>query len=197
MTSLPAAPYNQSQYQVRFDWGAAGVETVATDVDVVVWVDVLDSRWSLPAAGTAVGAGAAAKTRNGLRIERSARVVAGGFTNRTAVAEWVLARQAEKGDRFTVAVIASGDTRDDGSTRFAVEDLLAAGAIIDALAEVGIDYSSPEAAAASAAFSGLRNAVGHLVSASGSGKELAAAGRTDEVTAVSRIDSSTNVAELD
>lgn len=184
-----ASPHDQSQYQVRFDWGAAGVETVATDVDVVVWVDVLDSLGSLPTAGTAVGAGAAAKTRNGLSLARSARVVAGGFANRTAVAEWVLARQAEKGDRFTVAVIASGAARHDGNTRFTVEDLLAAGAIIDALAELGIDYSSPEAAAAAAAFSGLRNAVGHLVSASGSGKELAAAGRTEEVTTATRIDS--------
>jgi hypothetical protein len=55
-----------------------------------------------------------------------------------------------------------------------VEDLLAAGAVIDALAEVGIDYASPEAAAAVAAFTGLRNAVGHVLSASVSGQELIA-----------------------
>lgn len=172
-----ASPHDQSQYQVRFDWGAAGVEAVATDVDVVVWVDVLDSE--VPAVPSVPGV-----------------VVAGGFTNRTALAEWVLARQAEKGDRFTVAVIASGAARDDGSTRFAVEDLLAAGAIVDALAELGIDYGSPEAAAASAAFSGLRNAIGHLVSASGSGKELHANGLADEIATAVRLDSSTEVRVL-
>lgn len=49
---------------------------------------------------------------------------------------------------------------------FAVEDLLAAGAVVDALTEVGIDHTSPEAAAACAAYTGLRRAVRHLVSAS-------------------------------
>ncbi|MBX3095086.1 MAG: 2-phosphosulfolactate phosphatase [Cryobacterium sp.] len=172
-----ASPHDQSQYQVRFDWGAAGIDAVATDVDVVVWVDLFDSE--TPVLPSVPGV-----------------LVAGGFTNRTAVAEWVLARQAEKGDRFTVAVVASGAVRGGGSTRFAVEHLLAAGAIVDALAELGIDYSSPEAAAAAAAFSGLRNAIAHLVSASGSGRELAAAGRADEVAAASRLDSSLEVRVL-
>lgn len=141
---------------MRLDWGLEGVLTVASDADVVVVVDVLS-----PPAMPAVP-------------DLRAAVVAGDLRNRTAVAEWALARQAEKGDRFSVAVIASGAPRDDGTLRFAVEDLLAAGSIVDALAEVGIDYCSPEAAAACAAFTGLRGAIGHLVSASASGKELLA-----------------------
>ena len=52
---------------------------------------------------------------------------------------------------------------------------------IDALADVGIDYCSPEAAAASAAFTGLRSATGHLIGSSGSGRMLADAGRRDAI----------------
>ena len=67
--------------------------------------------------------------------------------------------------------MAAGATRADGGERFAVEDLLAAGAVIDALAEVGIDHNSPEAAAAAAAYTGLRRATRHLLSASASARE--------------------------
>ncbi|GAA3731428.1 hypothetical protein GCM10022239_05020 [Leifsonia bigeumensis] len=170
-------PHDQSQYQVRFDWGLAGAETIGADVDVIVVVDVLSP--ALPDV-------------DGLRPA----VVAGDLRNRTAVAEWVLARQAEKGDRFAVAVIAAGETREDGSIRFSVEDQLGAGAIIDALATVGIDYCSPEAAAACAAFTGLRGAVGHLVSASASGKELIEGGFGADVALASELDSSNVVPVL-
>ncbi|MDQ2689363.1 MAG: phosphosulfolactate phosphohydrolase, partial [Chloroflexota bacterium] len=56
--------------------------------------------------------------------------------------------------------------------RFAVEDQLGAGAVIDALAGLGLDHSSPEAAVACEAFRGLRRATRHLLTASGSGREL-------------------------
>lgn len=171
------SPHDQSQYQVRFDWGAEGAATVASDVDVVVLVDVLPTHTlAFP--------------------DLRAAVIAGGFGNRTAVAEWVLARQAEKGDRFAVAVIASGSPRQDDSLRFAVEDLLAAGSIVDALAAVGIDYCSPEAAAACAAFAGLRGATGHLVSASASGKELLARDPSADPAGAAAIDDSTEVTIL-
>ena len=141
----------QSKYQVRFDWGRAGAATISDGADVVVWVDQLQA--------TPQGA------------PDFSTVVAGSIQNATAVAEWVLARQAERGDRFTVAVVAAGEER-NGSIRFAVEDLLAAGAIVDALATVGIDYCSPEAAAACAAYTSLRLAAAHLISASESGMAL-------------------------
>ena len=142
---IPAA-HRQAKYQVRFDWGVAGIRTVAQDADLIVLVDVLSTSPALKIPDVA------------------AAVVSGGFRNRTAVARWVLDRQAEKGDRVFVAVIAAGDARDDGSIRFAVEDLLAAGAIIDALATAGIDFVSPEGAAACAAFTGLHRAIAHEVS---------------------------------
>jgi 2-phosphosulfolactate phosphatase len=168
------SPHDQSHYQVRFDWGRAGADTVARDADLVVLVDVLSTSPALDLPGHPA-------------------VVAGGFRNRTAIAEWVLARQAEQADRCFVAVIAAGDEREDGSIRFTVEDLLAAGSIIDALATAGIDFVSPEGAAACAAFTGLRNAVAHLATASSSGHELIALGRGDEIAPAMELDVSSEV----
>jgi 2-phosphosulfolactate phosphatase len=139
----------QTQYQVRFDWGVNGAAAIGADADAIVWVDVLGS--AAPPAG-------------------ELPLVVAGLRNRQAVAEWVLAQQGDKGERFMVAIVAAGESWADGSLRFAVEDLLAAGAVIDALADLGIDYCSPEAAAAAAAFTGLRNATGHLIGASSSGR---------------------------
>jgi 2-phosphosulfolactate phosphatase len=132
----------QSSYQVRFDWGAAGRDAIAVDADAVVWVDQLDG-------------GAEART-----LEQA-----------DEIAEWALAEQERLGGRFRIAVVAAGVQRPDGSLRFAVEDLLAAGAIIDAIAARGIDHQSPEAAAAAAAHRGLKNATRHLVNASVSARE--------------------------
>ena len=181
------SPHGQNQYQVRFDWGYRGALTVGSDVDVLVLVDVLAPADKLDD-----------RTQIDLRLVSgpSVRLVEGSLRNRTAVAEWVLARQVEKAGRFTVAVIAVGEMRAGEGMRFAVEDQFGAGAIIDALAAVGIDYCSPEAAAASAAFTGLRNAMGHLVSASASGKELAEAGRVHEVELAAQVDGSHEVVVL-
>jgi phosphosulfolactate phosphohydrolase-like enzyme len=101
-----------------------------------------------------------------------ASIVTASIQHAGAVARWALARQAEIGDRFRIAVIAAGEPTAGDAVRFAVEDLLGAGAIVDALASVGIDYYSPEAAAASAAYTGLRSATAHVVSASTSGQAL-------------------------
>jgi 2-phosphosulfolactate phosphatase len=183
------SPLSQSQYQVRFDWGVRGAVQVAPDVDVFVLVDVLGaSRGALP--GNPVIDLVAALA------DHPAAIVAGSLRNAAAVARWALDRQGDKGDRFTVAVVAAGEVRDDASTRFALEDLLGAGAIIDALASVGIDYCSPESAAVNAAFTGLRNATGALISASASGRELTAEGRESEVKLAIAIDSDTAVPVL-
>ncbi len=145
------SPRSQSSYQVRFEWGADGARAVAEGAHAVVWVDELESE-AVP--------------------QLDVEVVAGGLRSADAVARWSLERQAELGGRFVVSVVAAGVLQDDGSLRFAVEDLLGAGAVIDAIAELGIDHQSPEAAAAASAFAGLRNATRHLVSASVSAREL-------------------------
>jgi hypothetical protein len=158
-STIPAA-HRQAKYQVRFDWAADGAAAVAADADVIVWVDVLEDT-PVPAAATLPGSGA---------------VVAAGLADAPAVAQWILDEQVRLGRRAMVALVAAGGTTASGGTRFAVEDLLAAGAVVDALATLGIDYSSPEAAAACAAFTGLRGAVAHLLTASASGQDRIASG---------------------
>jgi 2-phosphosulfolactate phosphatase len=156
---------------------------------------------SISAASLPPGGRVVLPSPNGSRIsaalaEHPAIVVAASLRNRAAVAEWVRARQGERGERVTVAIIAAGERRPDGSTRFAVEDLLGAGAVVDALAAAGIDHCSPEAAAASAAFTGLRNAIRHVVGASATGRELADAGHGADIDLATEVDISSIVPVL-
>jgi hypothetical protein len=182
----------QAKYQIRFDWAADGAAAVASDADIVIWVDVL------PPATAPGAAPAAAPTLDALPpLSDDASVILGGLTTASAVAAWVLAEQVRLGRRAMVSIVAAGGTTTSGAVRFAVEDQLAAGAIVDALAGVGIDYSSPEAAAACAAFTGLRGAVAHLLTASASGQEHVAAGRTPaDIAPLGRLDSETAVTVL-
>jgi 2-phosphosulfolactate phosphatase len=115
-------------------------------------------------------------------------VIAATLRNRAAVARWILAYQTQQGSRVRVAVVAAGESRTDGTTRFSVEDLLTAGAVIDALATVGVDYCSPEAAAACAAYTGLSRATGHLMTASVSGQQLIGDGQRADVELASELD---------
>jgi len=148
-------PRNQSKYQIRFDWGYDGAEAITQGAHIVVWADALATGEAFDAA----------------RIAAGPAIVAGTVGSAKHVAAWVLEKQVELGDRATVAVVAAG--RDGGG--FAVEDLLAAGAVIDAISAVGIDFISPEAAAAVGAYAGLRNATSHVLTASVTGQEIIAA----------------------
>ena len=138
----------QDSYQVRFDWAAAGAAAVGQDAEAVVWVSQL------------------------LETPGPEGTVSGTLERAGELGAWALAQQQTLGGRFRIAVVAAGAARADGSLRFAVEDLLAAGAIIDAIAEVGIDHQSPEAAAAASAYRGLRGATRHLIAASETAREL-------------------------
>lgn len=202
------SPFDQSRYQVRLEWGVAGLERVAAS-DVVVVVDVL--RFSSTVAArlearetTPLDATAHAVSLNGAAVaaraaELSPVVMLGCLRNPSAVADRILDVQRERGERTSIAVIAAGEltSRDgDAPLRFAVEDLLGAGAAIDALGARGIDHTSPEAAAAAEAYRGLRTAARHLLTASGSGQELIARGSRDEVLAAADVDASTVVPVL-
>ncbi|MFD6053908.1 2-phosphosulfolactate phosphatase [Agromyces sp. NPDC060279] len=246
------APFAQSKYQVRFEWGAEGFERLAP-ADVVVLVDALSFTTAVVAAaehglavapwpkgepgaeafaaglgdGTGLSAPAAflagladgqelpaepgatlvLASPNGATLARgfAVRAEAGGtdtpvvlaasLRNRTAVARRILALQEERGRRLSVAILAAGERGGDG-VRFAVEDQLAGGAVVDALVALGIDHTAPEAAVACAAFEGLRRAVGHLQSASGSGVELVGRGVGAGVAAAAQTDVTELVPEL-
>lgn len=154
----------QRQYQVRLgllsDSEFLGVE----DLDVVV----IASAFGLDTSPANFGG----------------RYLVANLPNRTAVAERILERQVELGGRCIVA-IALPQNQD----LFSVGDFLVAGAVVDALANLGIDYCSPEAAAACASFQGLRNSIGHVLSASVQGRRLLSAGNADQVSWVSELDS--------
>nr|WP_272914866.1 2-phosphosulfolactate phosphatase [Rathayibacter iranicus] len=124
------------------------------------------------------------------------RIIRAGLTDRTAVARWILARQHENGGRISINVVAMGDVDESGEVRFAMEDQLAAGAVIDALIGLGVDHVSPEAAVACASYDGLRRACAHLLTASASGRLLAAEGRADQVRAAARVDTVDEVSVL-
>ncbi len=209
-----SSPFDQSRYQVRLEWGDDGLARLAAS-DVVVVVDVLRFSSTVTtrvAAGGAVPLDAAAHavSLNGTAISRAAAaldpapiVLLGCLRNASAVAEAIADEQRRRGARTSIALIAGGELvpAEAGAAarttrRFAVEDLLGAGAIVDALGVRGIDHTSPEAAAAGEAFRGLRAATRHLLAASGSGQELAERGAHDEVRAAAELDASTAVPVL-
>ena len=181
------SPFDQSSYQVRLEWGTEGLARLAP-ADVVIVVDVL--RFSSTLAD-AVAAGqripldsAAGWSTNGAAVvsaasaasgpdARPATVLVGGVRNAAATARAVMTLQERQGARTSVSIIAAGELAPAGALRFAVEDQLGAGAIVDALCDLGIDHSSPEAAAAAEAFRALRPGLRHMLIGSGSGRELA------------------------
>lgn len=173
-------PFAQSSYQVRFDWGMAGLARLEP-ADVVVVVDVL--RFSSTVVDAVVSgrpvslADAVGWSRNGAAVVSAAAssgaVLIGALRNAAAVARTVLEIQNRRQARTSIAVIAAGELTDAGELRFAVEDLLGAGVIIAALSDLGADHTSPEAAAACESARGLRRALRHLLTASASGRELA------------------------
>jgi 2-phosphosulfolactate phosphatase len=184
---------DQSFYQVRLDWGREGLARLAP-ADVVVVVDILrfttaatdaaerGEPFTLDGSGSVNGAPVAAAASGAL-------VLAGSLRNATAIAEAVLTEQHRRGGRLSIAVLPAGEMGRDGeSVRFAIEDQLGAGAIIDALAVLGLDHSSPEAAVACESFRGLRGAVRHLLLAGGSGCELVERGLRDDVLHAAELD---------
>ncbi|MER7796539.1 2-phosphosulfolactate phosphatase [Microbacterium sp. NPDC096154] len=193
-----SSPFDQSTYQVRLDWGLDGVARLAP-ADVYVVVDVI--RFSSTVAATVSDGGdvalsdAAASSINGAAVAEAASrlphapvVLVGALRNASAVARAVKAEQERRAARTSVAIIAAGERTPDGGLRFAVEDHLGAGAVIDALTPLGIDHSSPEAVAAAESFAALRRAVKHLLTSSGSGRELEGDPRHPQVLAAAKVD---------
>lgn len=173
-------PFDQSPYQVRFEWGTAGLARLAP-ADILVVVDVLRFSSTVTdavASGRTVSStDAVTWSRNGAAVAAAAgeaTVLIGSLRNASAVARTVLEIQKRREQRTSISVIAAGELTDAGDLRFAVEDLLGAGTIIAALSDLGADHTSPEAAAACESARGLRRAMRHLLTASGSAKEIAA-----------------------
>ncbi|MFJ4037314.1 2-phosphosulfolactate phosphatase [Microbacterium sp. NPDC090007] len=195
------AAFAQSDYQVRLEWGRAGLRRLApADVVVVVQTLGLSARALsvcenadalTPAPGVAVDIAREAS-------EAGAHVIVGGVRNAAAVAAYVLDQQRARGRRTSIAILPVGESEESGTdaVRFAVEDLLGAGAVIAALGDLGIDHASPDAAVAAEGFRALGGAVRHLLTASGSGRALAARGGRDDVLAAAARDAASVVPVL-
>lgn len=186
------SPFAQSSYQVRFEWGSAGLARLAR-ADVIIVVDVLrfsstmadvvttDRRITLAeAAEFSKNGGSVTATASTLSAQSAGNaepweptVLLGSIRNASAVARAAMTIQERRAARTSVAVIAAGELTPSGEVRFAVEDQLGAGAIIAALTDLGIDHVSPEAVVAGESFRALRRALRHLLGASGSARELA------------------------
>jgi len=95
-------------------------------------------------------------------MRASRRIVAASIRNAVAVGRWLSHQQAP------VAVIAAGERWEDGTWRFAVEDLIGAGAVIANLQ----GDRSPEAASAAAAFDAARGDLLTTLRECSSGREL-------------------------
>jgi hypothetical protein len=134
-----------SHYQVECVWGIEGLERYPFEIDVLVWVDVLEENSELlshiPSA------------------QQDYVALIAGLHDSYAVADWIMNFQLEKQQRMHILMACAG------AKDHSIADQLAAGAIIERLAEHGIDAMSPQAAVANAAFIGLKNATNHLISA--------------------------------
>lgn len=187
------SPFDQSTYQVRLDWGVAGLTRLAP-ADIVVVVDVLRFSSTVTDAVAegreVVLADAEEWSRNGAAVASAAAasdttVLLGSIRNASAVARTVQIVQERRQARTSVAIIAAGEIDVTRELRFAVEDQLGAGAIVAALTDLGIDHTAPDAAVAAEGFRALRRALRHLLSASGSAREIDAG-----VAATARIEAS-------
>jgi 2-phosphosulfolactate phosphatase len=116
-----------------------------------------------------------------------ATVFAGCLRNASAVA----AAARACGPR--AAVIACGERWPDGTLRFALEDLLGAGAIVAGLA----GRWSPEASAAAALFRATRDRLPETLAGCASGRELIERGFPDDVAIAAELDASGTAPRLD
>lgn len=128
-----------------------------------------------------------------------ADVLAGCLRNATATAARASELASAAAGAPTIAVIAAGERWDDQSLRPALEDMIGAGAVIDALARqrsAARWRCSPEANAATAVFRDARPMLGATIAACASGQDLAARGWHDDLAIAAALDISTVAAEL-
>ncbi|KTS12860.1 MULTISPECIES: 2-phosphosulfolactate phosphatase [Microbacterium] len=194
-------PHAQANYQVRLDWGRPGLDRLAP-ADVVILVQTLglsaDALTAIEAGATLPVEGLPTAALVRAAAGDAAEVLVGGIRNARAVADRVLEIQTARAARTSIALIAVGypDGPDAETLRFAVDDLLGAGAVIAALGDLGIDHASPDAALAGEGYRALRGAARHLLSASGTGRSLTDAGRADVVQAAAARDAASVVPTL-
>jgi 2-phosphosulfolactate phosphatase len=161
------------------DFKAAAVAATTIGTDLAGPRDSTEYRYSLsPSSLCAIEAGTklVLPSPNGAAISAAARsvpVLAGCLRNARAVA----ARAAALAQGAPVAVIPAGERWPGGSLRPSIEDLIGAGAVIEAL---GFPCS-PEAVIAREIFCSVRSRLGELLRGCVSGQELINRGYAQDV----------------
>ena len=112
------------------------------------------------------------------------------------VARWLASRVAARTPPPVIAVVAAGERWADWSLRPAIEDLWGAGAVISALADLGLTGLSPEARSAAAAFAAVAANLPAELAATSSGRELASIGFVQDVAVAAELDASASVPTL-
>jgi 2-phosphosulfolactate phosphatase len=113
--------------------------------------------------------------------------------NRSAVAGWLASRPRAGAGRPEVAVVAAGERWPDGTLRPAAEDLWGAGAVIAALASLGVTGLSPEARSAAGAWHAVEATLDTALTSCSSGRELTSAGYAADVEIAAELDASSSV----
>lgn len=120
MPLADASCFAQDRYDVRLEWGEAGMSALAP-ADLTIVVDAL--RFSSTVSRVVASGGsvplddaARAASVNGAVIADAAEgeVVLGCFRNSAAVADYAVARRAERGDRIHINVVAAGSAAAPG-----------------------------------------------------------------------------------
>jgi 2-phosphosulfolactate phosphatase len=122
-------------------------------------------------------------------------VVAGCLRNATAVAGW-LAGQGLGSRERPVAVVAAGEKWPTGELRPAIEDLLGAGAIIEALGlsdSSSPEVFSPEAEAAAAVWRAQRHHLADTLQRSSTGRQLTEGGHAPDIVVAAQFDAQDTV----
>lgn len=134
-----------NHYQVVCGWGPNALTKVAHSADVIIWVNSLN----LPQYSGHLD-----------DFPPSTSVISCNLEASFAAAEWAYDKQMRVGRRLLIAVLCAD------SAGVSVPDFLAAGAVIERLAQLGLDALSPEAAVLNASFLKLSPVMNQLVSAS-------------------------------
>lgn len=119
-----------------------------------------------------------------LAKESKATVIAACLRNASAVANYIRKRKE------TVTIIACGERWPNGALRPAIEDIIAAGAILYELNEHTL---SPEAQMAVAAYTSAKRELAWFLEQSGSGQELIGSGYLEDVQVAGQFNGSQNV----
>jgi 2-phosphosulfolactate phosphatase len=174
-----------------FPWSGVG----APPENAIVCTDRSRTTFSLSPEsllGITRGTRLALPSQNGARLTAAATGVAGAVAvaslrNAPGVARWLA---SWRGD---VVVVPAGERWPDGTTRFAVEDWLGAGAVLAGLAGA----QTSEARLAAMAFASARERLAEVLAGSISGQELITRGFAADVTLASEYDASAAVPVVD